>query len=354
MAKVYVGTYAKYNNGSIAGKWINLEKFKSYDEFVEECRKVHKNERDPEFMIQDYDDFPDGFSCGDWLSEKDFNDVIQALKEEQTELQDDSKYQIVDYSDKAIAVAGDTKEIKDQLKALGGRYNPKLSCGAGWIFSKKVEDKVRELLQNDGKVCTCPLQKVSDKALLDEYLNEWRKVWEKEDMIEYHRKKVSSIHRLSNGGLIYFEKPSIETSFCFGYSDSAYNTDEYDNANRMAHHAATSEEYFLEQNLKGFDAVIKSLENTEEYTHICISRESYSSQKEPLNLWSYKVLKYWQYNDAVDRNYYTDLQEINAEDRAIILNALKTERAKFEKRLRAYLKRYGLSKVKSWSYWRDA
>lgn len=122
----------------------------------------------------------------------------------------------------------------------------------------------------------------------------------------------------------------------------------------MAHHAATSEEYFLEQNLKGFDAKIKNLEEPDEYTHICIVRESYCSQKEPLNLWGYKVLKHWQYNDAVDRNYYTDLQEINAEDRAIILNALKAERAKFEKRLKAYLKRYGLSKIKSWSYWRDA
>lgn len=202
MARVYIGTYKKYNNGSIAGKWIDLAQFNSYEEFVKECRKVHKDELDPEFMIQDYEDFPDGLAPSEWISEKDFNDVIQALKEEQTELQDDSKYQIVDYSDKAIAVVGDTKEIKDQLKALGGRYNPKLSCGAGWIFSKKVEDKVRELLQNDGKVCTCSSQKADDKALLDEYLNEWRKVWEKGDMIEYHRKKVSSIHRLSNGGLI--------------------------------------------------------------------------------------------------------------------------------------------------------
>lgn len=44
--------------------------------------------------------------------------------------------QIIDYSEKAIAVIGDTRPIKDKLKELGGRFNPRLTCGAGWIFSK--------------------------------------------------------------------------------------------------------------------------------------------------------------------------------------------------------------------------
>lgn len=58
--------------------------------------------------------------------------------------------EIVDYSEKAIAVFGDTKAIKDQLKDLGGRFNPALNYNgekrAGWIFSKEQADKVRELL----------------------------------------------------------------------------------------------------------------------------------------------------------------------------------------------------------------
>lgn len=57
---------------------------------------------------------------------------------------------IVDYSEKAIAVFGDTKAIKDQLKELGGRFNPSLNYNgkkrAGWIFSKRKADEVRELL----------------------------------------------------------------------------------------------------------------------------------------------------------------------------------------------------------------
>lgn len=58
--------------------------------------------------------------------------------------------EIVDYSGKAIAVFGDTKAIKEQLKELGGRFNPSLNYNgekrAGWIFSKKQADKVKELI----------------------------------------------------------------------------------------------------------------------------------------------------------------------------------------------------------------
>ena len=53
---------------------------------------------------------------------------------------------IVDYSEKAIAVTGDTRPLADTLKALGGRFNARLSCGAGWVFSKKKEAEVREAL----------------------------------------------------------------------------------------------------------------------------------------------------------------------------------------------------------------
>lgn len=58
--------------------------------------------------------------------------------------------EMVDYSEKAIAVFGDTKAIKEQLKELGGRFNPSLNYNgekrAGWIFSKIQADKVRDLL----------------------------------------------------------------------------------------------------------------------------------------------------------------------------------------------------------------
>lgn len=57
---------------------------------------------------------------------------------------------IVEYSEKAIAVFGDTKPIKDVLKNLNGLFRANLTYKgerrAGWIYSKKQELKVREAL----------------------------------------------------------------------------------------------------------------------------------------------------------------------------------------------------------------
>ena len=58
--------------------------------------------------------------------------------------------EIVEYSEKAIAVFGDTKPIKEVLKDLNGLFRANLTYKgerrAGWIYSKKQEQKVREAL----------------------------------------------------------------------------------------------------------------------------------------------------------------------------------------------------------------
>ncbi len=53
---------------------------------------------------------------------------------------------IVEYSEKAIAVYGDTRQYAEQFKTIGGYFNARLREGAGWIFSKKRESDVRKLL----------------------------------------------------------------------------------------------------------------------------------------------------------------------------------------------------------------
>ena len=55
---VYVGTYCKYNEGSLFGKWLNLSDYSDYDELLAAMRELHKDEEDPEFMIQDWEISP--------------------------------------------------------------------------------------------------------------------------------------------------------------------------------------------------------------------------------------------------------------------------------------------------------
>ena len=43
-ASVYVGTYGKYNNGSLFGAWLDLSDYADKEEFYEACRELHKDE----------------------------------------------------------------------------------------------------------------------------------------------------------------------------------------------------------------------------------------------------------------------------------------------------------------------
>jgi len=54
--KIYVGTYAKYNNGSIAGAWLTLTDYNDAQDFLAACYNLHNDEIDPELMFQDFDD----------------------------------------------------------------------------------------------------------------------------------------------------------------------------------------------------------------------------------------------------------------------------------------------------------
>ena len=58
-ASVYVGTYGKYNNGSLFGAWLDLSDYADKEEFYEACRELHKDEEDAEFMFQDYENIPE-------------------------------------------------------------------------------------------------------------------------------------------------------------------------------------------------------------------------------------------------------------------------------------------------------
>lgn len=53
---------------------------------------------------------------------------------------------LVDCSEKAVALYGDTKGFSEELKNLGGYFNPRLRGGVGWVFSKKRIKDIKELL----------------------------------------------------------------------------------------------------------------------------------------------------------------------------------------------------------------
>lgn len=63
-ARIYVGTYAKYNAGNLAGAWLELADYTDQDSFLEACKEIHSDEADPELMFQAFEGFPKA-----WYSE---------------------------------------------------------------------------------------------------------------------------------------------------------------------------------------------------------------------------------------------------------------------------------------------
>lgn len=68
---VYVGTYHKYNSGSLKGEWLDLDNYDSYAAFLDACNDLHADEDDPEFMFQDWET--------DWTGEINEAGVSPAL-----------------------------------------------------------------------------------------------------------------------------------------------------------------------------------------------------------------------------------------------------------------------------------
>ena len=69
-AQIYVGTYAKYNNGNLAGAWLSLDEHDTAETFDAAARKLHKREHDPELMFQDCQGFPQAFYGESYLDER--------------------------------------------------------------------------------------------------------------------------------------------------------------------------------------------------------------------------------------------------------------------------------------------
>jgi len=109
MASVYVGTYQKFNNGSIGGAWVDLTKFSDEEEFLDHCKVLHKDEEDPELMYQDFEEFPKRYYSESYIN----SDLWEWLA-----LDDNEK----DILEAYLECFGYDGTIEDAMKAYQGKY----------------------------------------------------------------------------------------------------------------------------------------------------------------------------------------------------------------------------------------
>lgn len=106
----------------------------------------------------------------------------------------------------------------------------------------------------------------------------------------------------------------------------------------MVDFAKKSEDFFMCENMEDLNKQIEEFEGSDPF-------EVVDNYRPTVNI------------KAIREIYRSDLVEgmnlLSDVDRKAYIEALKIEREAFKKRVNTYLKRYGTSKVHSWSYWQD-
>lgn len=302
-AAVYCGTYSKYNAGSIDGAWMQLAKYQTNEEFLEACARLHKDEHDPEFMFQDMEYLPDEFYSESWIDPEVFQ-VLATVKPWDEEKQS------------AFAAFLDEK---------------------GWppdMFS------IEEFLaaQASGKRAK---KHPNDKTWLDDETEEARSILKSAG--SWLADSLYKAMKLRDGVFFEFDKPEIEKSFCFGYS--SFYGPSYEEASESC--KSFSEEDFKLRNLEKFNRTVsRYVELLEGRDEVAIAKR-YSDQ-------ACSVIYYILDPDYATTDGVTKLTKEETFDlKEKYLKAVYVLRAKFVKQIDSYLKRYGLTKIRKWTYCSD-
>lgn len=301
-AAVYCGTYGKYNNGSIDGAWMQLAKYQTNEEFLKACAKLHKDEHGPEFMFQDKEFLPDEFYSESWIDPEIFQ-VLAIVKTWDTKKQD----AFADFLD-AKGWPPDTFAIEEFLTAQAkGKQANKRTC-TNWLDDETEE--ARSILKSAGSWLADSLYKAI---------------------------------KLRDGVFFEFEKPEIEKSFCFGYS--SFYGPSYEEASESC--KSFSEEDFKLRNLEKFDRTVSRYEELLEGRDEVAIAKRYTGQAR-------RVIYYILDPDYANIDGVTKLtKEETFELKEKYMKAVYILRAKFAKQIDSYLKRYGLTKIRKWTYCSD-
>ena len=304
--KLYVGTYAKYNRGSIAGAWLDLDKFKDADEFAAACRRLHKDERDPELMFQDVE----------------------------------------------IDAGCDWQE---------GLYSESSIPRDYWTLKAEFEAKAKEEERHVPKGAKA--EKAEQERLCEAYMKQRGYNREKNArQWEYWRKYFMKAYfyvGLGDGTVLNIDIPSIQTRFCCGEDDRGQGGEEYGTMAyaRKVLAAKKTERGFKAANLEEFD---------ERMVHM-FGRKAWRLVKNGgrgADTWRGDFVPCLMRGAHTDGSLYLGnaanvgrseeiVRMFTDEDMKRMRRGYMVVRERYRKRLDAYWKRFGASKIHTWTYWSE-
>lgn len=270
------------------------------------------------------------------------------------------RYVIVDYSDKAIAIPAERDmALSDDFEYIEGKYNSRLKFGSGWIFSKK---KCAEMIDNiminhciDHVHC-----KLSDMELPKETGGNGNSP--EINILTNPEKQKQGLNvndmamMLPGGEIIVIGREEIKTEFCFGYSSCGQGPTS-EEAHKALDDARSNPEYFMAENLERLDCILDKLNNpgNGECRHLWIANW-YTGGKNRWNLeFSDTPTDKPEWLDSREKALYDEgmMRPVTSDERGLLIEFYKLTREAREKRCRTYLKRYGLTKLRCWTYWMD-
>ena len=245
-----------------------------------------------------------------------------------------------------IEISFDYKPVPAVLTALK-------KAGYRWHNTKKVwyakqtaeRLKIAEAIVNGQDIPA--IDKTDNQAELKALYKELiSKYWKDPKMIDHCIKNNAYIVPLENGDIYDIDKPSIETDFCFGYGMNGVSYEgDYEEASEAMHTAERDTDYFISENMKHLDGYIEALKDKDirvfKYVHYCGDCDS-----------RLKDIGFYRYYQEPATNL-KDCHELTETEREAVLAGYEEVKRQFKKRLDTYLKKYGLSKLHTWTYLRD-
>lgn len=136
--KVYCGTYAKYNEGSIEGDWLTLSDYSDKDEFLDACAELHKDETDPEFMFQDWEYIPKGLISESYIDEE----IWELLDLNESDFEMLSAYCTLEYDELRVC------NLRDAESHCVGKYDDDEDCARAYIAESCYSD-IPTIIENN-------------------------------------------------------------------------------------------------------------------------------------------------------------------------------------------------------------
>lgn len=171
-----------------------------------------------------------------------------------------------------------------------------------------------------------------------------------DSMIKYFNSKFFNAIELKDG-IIDFDKPSIEKHYCYSYDE--HQSGSYEFASQCCKSVRNNFDAFLRINLKDIDRRINTFEEkieegNSDYEKVWIIDRHWDAQEKE------KMLKNWtiENDDEIKARFdgKCSYRVAEVEELEKILKVYKEMREYMIKKCKTYWKRYGGTKLRTWTY----